>query len=394
MRLLTLSVLSCGLIVTFWSSIINAPEGDPGGLACRIGLCRKDHLQALLKGRQSNTQSEDTEVFKSIVAGAPADGYAWAALAEYVNGRGRREEARVAIDRAVELAPATAPIRMRRLNSCFSKADTDCVLNDGRQVLGWTPDYDGLIFMYYKYMSLQSETVLKLGLPAERRSLRSWALYEAKHAKQPSDVLMAWNRVRDLGFADDSTAGQIAGSLISRGEPAAAWAVWEDCRRHGFMEESSSNRISNDEFTRNYSNSPFDWSVRPEEGVEFVRRDGLEVRFGGDRNVGFANVWQLSYVRSVQHQLVVDVSYEGLTTNQGPFVRLYDVEQPQRLDVKTKMFQGSSARRRIEMSVTVPAGTRLVRLQVQRDRSEKFDNKIAGTLHLHRIALIESAGKR
>jgi hypothetical protein len=219
-------------------------------------------------------------------------------------------------------------------------------------------------------------------------------LYEAKHAKQPSDVLMAWNRIRDLGFADDSTAGQIAGSLISRGEPAAAWAVWEDYRRHGVMEKSSSNRMSNDEFTRNDSNSPFDWSVRAEEGVEFVRRDGLQVRFGGERNVGFVNVWQLSYVRPVQHQLVVDVSYEGLTTNQGPFVRLYDVEQPQRLDVRTEMFQGSSARRRIEMKVAVPAGTRLVRLQVQRDRSEKFDNKIAGTLHLHRIALIESAGER
>ena len=86
---------------------------------------------------------------------------------------------------------------------------------------------------------------------------------------------------------------------------------------------------------------------------------------------------------------MVDVAHEGLTTDQGPMVRLYDVEEPKRLAVQTEMFRGSAGRRTITLDFVVPPGSRLVAFQLERRPSEKFDNKIAGTLHLYRVSLTE-----
>lgn len=364
---------------------------DPSSRSCRLGLCRKDQLLTPLADQPGRGQDTDIEVFDRLVAVAPSDAYAWAMLADYANLKGRTEDARTALNRAVELAPATAPIRMRRLNFCVEMRDSVCALKDGKVILKLTDAYDGVIFMYYTALGVRVEDTLESGLPESGRAMRRFATQLAKSANSPSEAMLAWDRLRTLGQADEATACGIAQHLVLRGEPAGAWRVWKEFLSDRNIKEGSLNLLTNSEFKRNPTTSPFDWSIRPQPGVSFQRQNGLQIRFAGETNLAFLNVIQMSYVQPLQHRLLLDVSYEGITTNRGPFLRLVDAENPARLNLKSEMFQGSSPRRRIELNFTVPAGTRLVRLQLERTPSEKFDNKIAGTLHLHRIALFEAA---
>lgn len=394
MRTINVFVMATALTIAVVSLWIDEAGADPESHACRLGTCRKDQLLAALGNRQQSGQDADIKTVKRLTSVSPADAYAWALLAEYTNRTGSAADARVSLDRAVDLAPATAPILMRRLNLCVEKRDADCALRDGKVILRLSDAYDGVIFMYYAALGVRVENALQAGLPETGRALRCYAMQLAKNANSTSDVMVAWERLRTLGQADEATMCGITQHLVSRGEPASAWRVWREYIPGKNIKTDSSNRLTDSEFKRKPTSSPFDWSIRPQPGVSFQRQNGLQVRFAGKTNLAFLNVSQMSYVRPVQHRLVLDVSHEGITTNQGPFLRLVDAEDPGRLNVKTEMLLGSSPQRRIELNFVVPAGTRLVRVQLERTPSEKFDNKIAGTLHLHRITLTEAAPRQ
>jgi hypothetical protein len=337
-----------------------------------------------------STQHADSKVFRRLISVAPADAYAWAAISEYANTTGASRDAREAIDKAVELAPEASPIRMRRANYCFETGDKKCVLYDGRAILRRSSSYDRVLFLYYKTMSIELDDVLKLGLPEEPRAAQGWAFYLAKDANSSFRVLRTWNWLRERGLADIPTTCRLTRELMQRKDVLTAWEVWSDCRESGACGSGDgSDRMTNAQFKRNPLETPFDWSLQPQPGVVFHRGEGLEVHFEGETNLSMSNVRQMSVVRPGQHRLVVDVAHEGLTTDQGPVVRLFDVEEPKRLAVQTEMFRGSAERRTITLEFVVPPGSRLVAVQLERRPSEKFDNKIAGTLHLYRVSLTE-----
>ncbi len=169
--------------------------------------------------------------------------------------------------------------------------------------------------------------------------------------------------------------------------------MWSDYRAVAYGQEDGADRLTNAKFEREPLESPFDWAVTPQPGVSFRREGGLEVSFRGETNLSLANVRQVSFIRPGHHRLVVDVSHEGLTTDQGPYVRLFDAEQPGRMTVQTEMFRGSAGRRSVTVDFVVPAGSRLLAVQLERRPSEKFDNKITGTLHLYRVSLNELTAK-
>ncbi len=395
MRIVTFLLLAGALLLTLVSLLIDLRGADPSSLACRIGLCRKDQILDTLKNRPSVTNHADNLGFRRLIAMAPADAYAWAALAEYLNSdssSGSRD-ARKALDRAVELAPGVAQIRMRRANLCFETGDKNCVLYDGRDVLGRTTAFDGILFSYYRYVNVELQNVLKWGLPKEARAARSWAIYLTKNTNSSFHILRTWDWLRERGLADAATVCRLTHLLLNKGDPETSWRVWSDYRAGAYGQQDGTDRLTNAKFERKPLESPFDWSATPQPGVSFRREGGLEVSFQGETNLSLANVRQVSFVRPGHHRLVVDAAHEELTTDQGPYVRLFDAEQPGRLSVRTEMFRGSAGRRAIAVDFVVPLGSRLIAVQLERRPSEKFDNKIAGTLHLYRVSLTELNAK-
>jgi len=394
MRIARLLPFSCALLLTCLSINIDVNGADPNSMYCRAGLCRKDQILGTLSRLSLPTQSSHSIAFRRLTSLAPADAYAWAALAEYSIASGTVRDTEKALDRAVELAPMVAQIRMRRVNHCFEMGDRDCVLYDGREVLSRSSSYDDILFLYYTVVGEDLINVLKLGLPEEPRAARGWAIYVTKNAKSPFRILRTWDWLRERGLADDATVCRVTQELVSRGDPETAWRVWSDYRVAGtYGQNDASDRLTNAKFERNPSAAPFDWSLAPQPGLLLRRGGGLEVGFLGETNLSLANVRQMTFVRPRQHRLVVEVSHEGLTTDQGPYVRLFDAEQPGRLTIQTEMFRGSAERRAVTVDFVVPPGSRLLAVQLERRPSEKFDNKIGGTLHLYRVSLIELNAK-
>lgn len=388
MRLL----LASALIAACASILVDQIGAGPDTLACRSALCRKDQLFRQRIGQQPAMQANDLLLLRRLVQLAPADAYAWAGLAEQLRTSGELGEGRRALDHAVELAPTVAQIRMRRVNLCFENREESCLLRDGRIVLSKTAVYDAVLFSYYTTLGIRLSDILSLGLPDDARSSRAWAIYLARSALSIGDTLSTWGWLKNHGYADVLTVCQMTRELVNRREFGTAWRVWRDFRAQEHRPNNASNLITNSAFERPSAPTPFDWELRQEPGVHFNQGDGLEVVFEGTENLSLRNVRQLSYLEPGPHRMIVDLEYEGLTTDQGPYVRLAGGDHRGAWSVQTIMFKGTAPRFQIQKDFVVPVEAGPVWIQVERKPSEKFENRIAGRLKLHAISLFALSG--
>ena len=121
--------------------------------------------------------------------------------------------------------------------------------------------------------------------------------------------------------------------------------------------------------------------------MSVVRQDGLELTFPGTENLSFSHVRQFATIAAGAYALKADIESNGITTREGPLLHVFDVESPSRLDVATDRLVGSRPRHQVTLPFTVSPATRAIVVQVERRPCEKFDNKIAGTLHIYSIRL-------
>jgi hypothetical protein len=112
------------------------------------------------------------------------------------------------------------------------------------------------------------------------------------------------------------------------------------------------------------------------------------VRFLGTENVAFSGVRQFTVVPPGRYRFSAEVSSDSLTTDQGPFFRVFDPANPGRLNVESAPILGTVGKSWITAEFTVRRGTEALAVELERRPSQNFDNRIAGTLHLHQVSLV------
>jgi hypothetical protein len=116
------------------------------------------------------------------------------------------------------------------------------------------------------------------------------------------------------------------------------------------------------------------------------------VELGGKENLSYGGVAQRTVVRAGRYRLRAYAKTEELSTDRGLAVRVFDVESPGRLDVRTEELKGTNEWKQVELTFTAGQGTQLIEVQLSREPSLKFDNKIRGTLWLDGATLERLGG--
>jgi hypothetical protein len=117
------------------------------------------------------------------------------------------------------------------------------------------------------------------------------------------------------------------------------------------------------------------------------------VELTGKENLSYAGVAQRTVVPEGTYRLRAYAKTDGLSTDRGLVVRIVDAEAPGQLDVHTEELTGTHDWRLLEKTFTVGRGPRLIEIQVSREPSLKFDNKIQGTLWLDGVTLERVEGR-
>ena len=367
-------------------------------IQCRFLLCTNAPLEWQARQQLTSVGEEDAKkaisLFRELLQRDSQNPYRWVDLGEAFLEAGQKEEARACYGQVLALAPQSASFLLRVANFYFLIGENNQALPITARILTLIPDYDSIIFSEYTRLVDHPEEVLLYGLPEDRRAVKSWLEY-LMQARRLDDAQRTWDWVAQRGFDDNNTAGEYAGFLVQQGHPDSAVSAWAQHLGARAGDYRKSNDLFNGDFEFEPSTSPFDWNLGHAQGVEVARECttarpetcSLRISFAGTQNVDFAAASQLAFVQSGPYHFHAFIRTGNLTTDQGIRFRICDAELPARLDVIFGQFKATMPWSPVEQDLTIPPQTRLLRVQVIRQHSMKFDNKIMGTAWIDGLSL-------
>jgi hypothetical protein len=320
-----------------------------------------------------------------------ASGYRWCDLGEEYLASGRTSQAKYCMARATQLAPNIPPVWVRAANLHFQLGEPETALRYSVHVLSLVPDYDGVIFGYYDLLFPDTPAILA-ALGPNPRALQSY-LRHLIATNQVAAAQLAWARCTGPA-ATDPVAAEYLSFLIRSGKrhEAAAWHAHAGRRSPDY---GTSNQLFNAGFELEPTKAEFDWTISPLEGVEAARdssqahtgRWSLRIQFAGQSNVDYRHVSQSAWLAPGAYRLRAYMKTDSITTNEGIRIRIADRDAPQRLDISTDPLTGTHDWTLVQKTFTVSAPTNLILIQICRNASMKFDNKISGTIWLDSFSL-------
>jgi len=365
---------------------------------CQFFLCNNAPLvwrarDQLTGGKEENIQ-QAINTFRTVLQRDPQDPYRWVDLGDAFLEAGQKEDARYCFSQVLVLAPHSAPFLLRVADFHFQIGEIQEALPITASILALIPDYDSIIFSDYIGNVGRNKDVLLFGLPAGPRAARSWLQFVIQTGRL-GDAQSTWDWVVEHGYSDNALAGEYVEFLIRQGHPdsaASAWAQYMGPRAHDY---DKSTYLFNGDFESAPAQSSFDWNFARTEGVD-VRRDcstassgkcSLRINFAGTRNLGVAAASLLAFVRPGTYRFHASIRTEAVTTDQGIRFRLSDAEVPARLDEVFGQFTGSSPWSTVDHDLVVAPNIRLLRIEVIRQPSMKFNNKVGGTAWIDELEL-------
>ena len=340
-------------------------------------------------------QRRAAEIYRSLVRRDPANPYRWCDLAEALQAVGGLDEAGKAFRQARILGPAIPPVLIRAANFYFSTQDTAAATEAYAKVLALTHEYDPIIFLTLRRLGLQVGDVIARVLPKDPESAKNYFV-SVMNTGDIAGGAMVWGWLIENGLSSEKLAEQYVDFLLrhDKGQTAtAAWGEYVGKRRGDYLEP---NLIYNGRFGSDPSGSRLDWHIEAVDGAEteIVTQDQprngriLEIRFGGQTNVNYHHVWQALWIPAGSYRVSAHVSSDHLTTNQGVQLHLTDSTH-HRFDWMSDPVLGTNERFWLEGNITVPDCPFLL-LEIVRQPSEKFDNKINGTVQFESISIVKS----
>jgi hypothetical protein len=352
---------------------------------CRGGLCRYDQIFSAIDAR--GLDLGNVSALNSLLNEDPSNPLVWCTYAELLSARGQTQPAAAGFERAIALGPGLSAVLMRAANFDFAHGQLDRGFEMSKKILKQSDAFDQVLFSYLTRSGLPVSRLAGVAVPAAPRAASGWFAW-LQESGSDADLLELWQWMRKNQLVDQKLATDFAWTLWRRKAFTAAqdsWVDWLAPPAEGYLHQQ---RLANVGFEDEPNGSPFDWTLIPAAGVEIRRNRGLEIHFSGIANIDFSNVRQFTTVSSGRYRFSAEFDAEGVTTDQGLFFHIFDPANPGRLNVEGFPVKGTVARSWIALDVPVAPGTRALQIQIERHASQKFDNKIEGTLHVYRVSLL------
>jgi O-antigen ligase len=363
---------------------------------CRFGICDTDSVLAArtLEKGGNVAAVPPAELLEAIRRDAAAPSR-WCDLGEAMLRSGRVQQARDCFSTALALGPDVPPILLRAAKFYHGLQEKQRALEQTSRVLEKTAFYDAFIFDWYSEKKEPVTAILTWGLPGGPRATQAYLGY-LMALDNRADAAKVWDWVLSHRYGDDRLAREYVNFLFrAKSYEAAAktWAQHLGDRRNGYLE---SNWLLNGDFESEPLELAFDWRMANLKHDVEVARDGsvvhtgsqsLRIRFGGKENVDYGDTVQTAFVTPGIYRFEAFIRTQDITTDQGIGFHIFDPEARSRLDVRTEQVIGTNDWKRIERVIRVPHGTRLLTLQVVRQPTWEFDNRISGTAWIDTVSL-------
>jgi O-antigen ligase len=401
LALRTVPVLFGFLLVSYasaWIMLETKYKGDPRAATafCRFGICDTDAiLAAEALGNMGNVSKVPLTRLVEAVKREPAAPHRWCDLGDALLREGRLEQARYCFSNALELGPEIPPILFRSANFYHAAQEDNLALKQGARVFEKSDVYRTPILDWYRNRKFSVNDVLRRGLPPGPNAAQSYLSYWTGLG-DVSNAKTTWDWILSHHYAGGPAAREYITFLFGNGkyrEASAEWARFLGDRRHGYLE---SNWLFNGDFETEPAGVPLDWTIGSVPGqvgaaldskVAHTGKHCLRIQFSGTENVSYSQTAQMTSVPPGTYRFTAYIRTEDITTDKGVALRIFDPANSSRLDARTDQFVGTTDWKRVEQTVRVTGETELLEIQVIREPTMKFDNKVSGIAWIDTVSL-------
>lgn len=388
-------VALCGWLMfnsVAWLSFLQRYEADPSAETafCRVGVCNYYVALAATKARYDDLPARvPPEHLVSLLARDPAGGYNWIDLGESLEAHGRIDAARTAFARGLELGPNIPLFQMRTASFHLRQRDFRVGLPLMARSFVGNPTYEEAGFGVYQQHQVPLNDVLHFGLGSQRTAQAY--LRKLLRDGNVDHAEKTWTWLVDKGWVDDQLAGDYVGGLVTARDFSRAASAWSEYHARSGRTRPESEYNFNGGFEWDPASGPFDWNLRPTQGVKVTLDDAVKLagarsarlEFDGTENVTGIGLTQGVWLPAGRYRLQAMVKTEGVTTREGVALA---IEGPG-INVSTESKVGTNDWAPVACEFDVPAEVGVVQLKVVRPRVFRFDNRIAGTAWIDQVSI-------
>ncbi|MEW6002612.1 MAG: hypothetical protein AB1638_08215 [Nitrospirota bacterium] len=326
----------------------------------------------------------------------PTNARAWLAIARAYRDSGMKEEAKYAIRKALSMD--------RNSPGLIWEAGVLYLIEDNpveatglfKKYLYMIPDEQENVYSLYYMMRVDPTYILDNLIFRDYIFYKRYLNFLMTH-NLLNESFEVWKRIRYFN-PERSEYLNYCDFLIKTGEIKGALALWDEfINKFGVLgnNKSSPEAIWNGDFELAIENGGFDWKIGKADGLRIfmdriVKRTGyksLSADFDGRHNPGVYLAWQVVAVEPGKSYKVKGfIKTENITTKNGIFLEVAGFKCDTFVK-RAESVTGTNLWKKIELEFTVPESCRAAKIGIGRERSEKFDNKIAGDVWIDSISM-------
>ena len=243
-----------------------------------------------------------------------------------------------------------------------------------------------------------SDLILERIVPKDATSFKQYLsyLYEVGDKEL---VQKAWQKRNSFAYKPDrmETLRHIE-FLISRGELNEAFQIWKArLREEGLALYSESDLITNGGFEKEkILGGGFDWKIEKVPGAEVIfvssmaveGKSSLKVVFNGKENVNFHHVYQfVSWKSDTEYLLKVNMRTRAVTTKSGLKIEISGIGPA--FYKASEVLVGDNEWKELTVAFRTPPQSQGGLVRIRRERTDKFDRYISGTVWIDHVSLKE-----
>ncbi len=343
---------------------------------------------------------ESAHYLRKAIERNPLEQEYWLQLAKTLQRTGESVASQRALENAVRVFPTGYRGRWVSANLFLQQGDLEKALPHFSYILAHYPNQSSLVYDVLEKAVGDADLVLERIVPKDPSSFRQYL----SHLYGMGDLepaRKAWHKRLSFGYqAGRGETLRYIEFLISQGEFNEAFQVWTvRFQEEGLSPLSEGDLITNGDFGKDeILGGGFDWKIENVSGAEvsfdpsivFEGKRSLKIVFTGEENVDFHHVYQFVPLKpNTKYVLRANMKTRAVTTRSGLKIEVLGAGQA--FQSASETLTGDNEWTKLVVSFRTPAPLQGGLVRVRREKTDKFDRYISGTVWIDRVSLTEKS---
>ena len=322
----------------------------------------------------------------------------WLNLARIFQRMGEKNASEQSLEMAIRVFPVGYQGRWVTGNLLLQQGELDKALPHFSYLLAHYPNQSHMVYEVMRKALGPSDVILERLVPKDPVSFKQYLSYLYEASDQES-IQKAWHKRDSFDYKPDrdETLRHIE-FLISCGELREAFFIWKArLREEGLSIPSDGNLITNGGFEKDkILGGGLDWKIGKVPGADisfdpsmgFEGRRSLKIIFDGKENVDFGHVYQfVSLKPATEYELKANMKTKEITTKSGLKIEISGVGPA--FNKASETLMGDNEWKELVILFRTPAQSQGGLVKIRRERTDKFDRFISGTVWVDNFRLTE-----